>query len=611
MRSMRPALALLGCLFLLLPAAPRAEELDEGDKRFLSDVLPLILPDERALFEKLEDKADRIVFQEIFWARRDPNLATPENEFQRQYVKDRATADQKYGVSWAWGSATDCGRLFILAGKPDSVVILDRLETIGEIAPSGRRPELWVYRDRPERRTGFGRFEALFDKECRSRGDLGRGGDITAQLDRIAATKIVHPGIDYVVGRDGHLVKPGDQSARIPGKTIVVDVVVTDDDGQPITDLAQTDIELYEDGVRQPITSFERFEASAPPLGMAAPPPENAEARTRVSSNTGEQDPRGRTFVIVFDDAHLTVDTARQARAAAALFLSAETREGDRVTLVAPAAGVWWNARMPEDRETLLERLDTLRGSLEPALQPDPVTDYESMRGNVYRDRTLLEQVQDPDARRGVGQGDPMDRARDPGRTRRDMASPTTPSPALAARSQLTLEAAERALRSLVGHRGRKSLILASDGFIHDDRLEAWKRTVTASLRAHTAIYFLNTRGLQAASESDEEKKIEALESVVFGQELETAGGAVALAQDTGGFICAQHRRAAARLEANRRRNPRLLPDWLQPDEYRPRRGVPQDRHQGPRPRGHQGQGPNGLLCAAERGDRQRGAAVR
>jgi hypothetical protein len=98
MRSVGPAGPVVAGLFLLLPAAARAQGLDNDDTSFLNDVRSLILPEEKAAFEKLEDKADRLEFQRIFWARRDPDLGAPQNEFQTQYERDRAIADRRYSV---------------------------------------------------------------------------------------------------------------------------------------------------------------------------------------------------------------------------------------------------------------------------------------------------------------------------------------------------------------------------------------------------------------------------------------------------------------------------------------------------------------------------------
>ena len=45
---------------------------------------------------------------------------------------------------------------------------------------------------------------------------------------------------------------------------VTVDVVVTDKDGQPISDLSAAEFEIEEDGKRQTITSFELFEVEVP-----------------------------------------------------------------------------------------------------------------------------------------------------------------------------------------------------------------------------------------------------------------------------------------------------------------------------------------------------------
>jgi len=219
MRSAGPAGPVVACLLLSVPVTGRAQELDNDDKTFLNDVRPLILPEEKAAFEKLEDKADRLEFQRIFWARHDPDLATPENAFRQQYERDRAMADRRYSVPGAAGSATDCGRLFILFGKPDEIErdmsptlvvrddeIVSRLSGPSySLSGAVRRPETWVYKDRPERPIRNGRAAIAFDEECRGGGDLGH------QLDRMAAAKVVHPSVTYRTGQDGHLVTLADQ----------------------------------------------------------------------------------------------------------------------------------------------------------------------------------------------------------------------------------------------------------------------------------------------------------------------------------------------------------------------------------------------------------------
>jgi GWxTD domain-containing protein len=81
-------------LALVIPALAAA--LDKEEKQWLEDVKPLILPAEEKLFGGLKAKEDRAEFQKIFWARRDPNLLTPENEYQKTYEERRAKAKELY-----------------------------------------------------------------------------------------------------------------------------------------------------------------------------------------------------------------------------------------------------------------------------------------------------------------------------------------------------------------------------------------------------------------------------------------------------------------------------------------------------------------------------------
>jgi GWxTD domain-containing protein len=110
MRHPRSGPVTLLALSLLYPGLAAAQKLDNDDKKFLADVHPLMLADEESAFKKLKDKSDRLEFQKIFWARRDPDLATPENEYQAAYLAARAEADRVYRVPAQAGSTTDCGR---------------------------------------------------------------------------------------------------------------------------------------------------------------------------------------------------------------------------------------------------------------------------------------------------------------------------------------------------------------------------------------------------------------------------------------------------------------------------------------------------------------------
>jgi GWxTD domain-containing protein len=200
-------LPILLTLVLMPPGLAAAQKLDKDDKKWLDDVRPLMLPEEEKTYKNLKEKSDRLEFQKIFWARRDADLATPENEFQVAYAKARAEADMKFRSSGQIGSSTDCGRTLILLGKPDEV----QEESTGALGALA--PQTWTYRDRPGQTFQGGKAVVAFDSDCRAPGGF------STQLDRVAAAKILQPTIDYRTGKDGRLVKladllPRDTAAR-------------------------------------------------------------------------------------------------------------------------------------------------------------------------------------------------------------------------------------------------------------------------------------------------------------------------------------------------------------------------------------------------------------
>ncbi|HXK11693.1 MAG TPA: GWxTD domain-containing protein [Vicinamibacteria bacterium] len=199
--------AIILAVALLPPGLAVAQKLDKDDKQFLDDVRPILLQDEEKTFKGLKDKSDRLEFQKIFWARRDPDLATPENEFQTAYTKAREEAERTYRMPTQAGSMTDCGRTFILLGKPDEV------QRESSENPGLRAPETWTYRSRPGQAFTGGKAVIAFDADCRAPAGF------SDQLDRIARAKVVQPSLDYRVGKDGHLTKlvdllPKDTAAR-------------------------------------------------------------------------------------------------------------------------------------------------------------------------------------------------------------------------------------------------------------------------------------------------------------------------------------------------------------------------------------------------------------
>ncbi len=204
--NLRPSAPLILLVGSFLTAVPAMAGLDKEAKSWLQGVSPLILADEEKFYEALKDKNDVAEFQKIFWARRDPDLSTPENEYEAQYETAKAEADQRFKVIGNKGSETDCGRLYILLGQPTEVkaVAAEDAETRREqLGAGGRNPEIWLYKSN---KFAGGEARIAFDSGCMA----PKADQFRKELDRLAAEKVVHPNIDYRLEKDGHLVKLAD-----------------------------------------------------------------------------------------------------------------------------------------------------------------------------------------------------------------------------------------------------------------------------------------------------------------------------------------------------------------------------------------------------------------
>ena len=166
------------CGSSMVASAAAAPKLDKEDRAWLEQVKVLILPAEREVLEALRTREDRAEFRRIFWARRDPDLSTPENEFQAHFEAVRGEADERFHVGTVLripqssdiadadrrltdaqrremieyrqlrdsaerdalsGSQTDCALLLAVLGEPDD--IRKKSMTVW----GDRHPQVWVY----------------------------------------------------------------------------------------------------------------------------------------------------------------------------------------------------------------------------------------------------------------------------------------------------------------------------------------------------------------------------------------------------------------------------------------------------------------------------------
>ena len=96
--------------------------MSSSSREWLEEVVPYIITDvEKKVFENLPNEEERGRFITRFWEKRDPDPATPENEFKTVYFKRIALANKNFGTSGISGWRTDRGKIFILLGPPQEI----------------------------------------------------------------------------------------------------------------------------------------------------------------------------------------------------------------------------------------------------------------------------------------------------------------------------------------------------------------------------------------------------------------------------------------------------------------------------------------------------------
>jgi GWxTD domain-containing protein len=199
-----PFSVLVACLVACSVAA--AEKLDRAAQEWLKDVRLLILPEEETSFRRLASAGDRAEFQRIFWARRDPSPGTPANESRDLWEKNRARADDLFGVPGERGSRTGCGQVYLLLGEPYEVKgreVSGRFDSARDIREGPRRPETWIFRTRPgdALQLTAGELKVAFDDVCR----FAEGGMVLEELRRAASARVLRHEIEYRITSEGRL----------------------------------------------------------------------------------------------------------------------------------------------------------------------------------------------------------------------------------------------------------------------------------------------------------------------------------------------------------------------------------------------------------------------
>jgi VWFA-related protein len=345
--------------------------------------------------------------------------------------------------------------------------------------------------------------------------------------------------------------EPGPESI-FPSRAeaVTVDVVVVDGEGRPVKGLSRGDFVVKEDGVPRLLVGFQEVTPGA------GPSPERGEA-TAVATNEDARPERGRVFLVVFDDEHLTALEAGQARAALDKFLDTSVHAGDHVTLVATSGGVRRSARLPEGLSELHEWIAAQKGRRVPVDPRSHISAWEAYRVHVLADKKLTSEI----ARRWrevgriadhmeVMEGNPDFDVSLAGlhltEDGRDMDSATVEEMSTmiytSATNEVraTLGSLREALAALSVARGRKTVLLVSKGFYRDPSEDLYAAVADAAQRANAAVDFLDawaSNGLPTVTSIEMERLTQPGDTAVYTQDRHEEEGAESLALETGGRI--------------------------------------------------------------------------
>jgi VWFA-related protein len=346
---------------------------------------------------------------------------------------------------------------------------------------------------------------------------------------------------------------------------VTVDAVVLDRAGRSVRGLTADDFILSEDGRPQAIVSFEAIDLGAlEPPAVAGPPP------GPVATNMRPARAAASSFVLLVDDVGLAPARQETVRTALARFLAEGVRDGDELIFATTSGDAWWAARMPEGREDVLALAGRVRGRRLADTGADAVSEWEAFRITHWEGRgdaaAAAGSAGPPSGSRAPQPGVPTSTVAGASLTQRvvdryyqrgvcipEMPAGTPPEVCrgrVFARAQQVdarrrdhtrdvLAAVDRAVFALTGVRGRKALLLLTEGFLNDPDLDVGHEVAGRCRESNLAVYSLDVRGLVtglAAADDFWAPNTAELGTMQAEQVEAQAAGSVALAEDTGGF---------------------------------------------------------------------------
>lgn len=286
---------------------------------------------------------------------------------------------------------------------------------------------------------------------------------------------------------DGPLISVGTQLLQL-------DTVVVDKQGKPVDNLKKEDFELLEDGKPQEIAFFSLVRNGVV-VGKATPTLTDSGIKSPEKEVEEVVEPR--YFAVLVDDLHISIPNMTYLKKALSELVEKRIGEGDSLLIVTTSGSLGFLQQMTDDKRVMraaVQKLAPRNRQLSTVPGQARITPYQA----------LLILRNDPDA---ISLGVQRYIRENPGTTPEMARSQVDTIARQIAQetetfTQVTLETMRTAMKALTGYRGRKSMFLATDGFLTDEfngnGRDQITRTIDSATRAGVTVYSISTAGLEA-----------------------------------------------------------------------------------------------------------------
>ncbi len=316
---------------------------------------------------------------------------------------------------------------------------------------------------------------------------------------------------------------------KITTALIQLDVTVTDRKGKIINDLKPDEVEVFENGQKQKVTSFSFVSnirsSTETDAGKRTGPP------VVVPPSAIRAEKVRRTIALVVDDLTLSFESTYYVRRALKKFVDEQMQEGDLVAIIRTGAGIGALQQFTNDRRQLYAAIERVRWNPIGAGNVGAFAPLES------RERSF-----DPPPEPGPGDRTPEAVKREFDEFRENVFAAGT------------LGAVNYVVRGMQDLPGRKSILLLSDGFkLFEEDAEGFReagrvmaglrRLVDMANRASVVIYTMDGRGLQVGGLAAADNtggwtmdQLQQAETDRYEKLIDTQDGLRYLARQTGGI---------------------------------------------------------------------------